>query len=204
MKKFITVLAATGILTATASAFALPAMPSLMSKFYLHADLGIVHTNNIASMYNTSWDYNHANQALGGGIDGGFIFIPHVGVELGYMRTLQATTGKNPGAKGGITNDSFYAAGKVQTGSLIPHFNIYGLLGYSYSHVHDDLFQGSGLPTDNHCYDFMGGVGVDYKIYNNFSVGVKYLTFAVKKTNKMFAPNLVPTQYYLATVGYSF
>lgn len=200
MNKLLSITAA-ACLTAVTTGFASQTQNnSFQPHFFVEGNIGYVHTNNRDALFPQATMKN-PNSSLAGGIDAGYVFMPHLGVEAGYLKALNNTT---DGSDWKISNYGFYGALSLLTGNLFSHINLYVLAGLGYNHIHDTLYGLFSEPTSNHSLGFLGGIGANYKITDHITVGLKFLDLPGNPTVKTAVPQVVNNQYMLANVGVVF
>lgn len=195
--------AATGFAGTANGSFAAPsAQPAgFAANAYVEGALGYARTNyanaGFASISSTD---NHENGGFAGGIDAGYNFMPHLGVEAGFMMPFQKASLKSD-TKKHVTTYSFYGAARLSA-EVAQNFNVFALAGLGYTHVNNKTGATEVKSTE---FGFAGGVGASYTVADNITVGVKYIKFASRtKSTDATNPMFPGPQYYLATVGYSF
>lgn len=151
--------------------------------------------------------YNHGNSGFAGGIDAGYHFMPHLGVEAGLQYLFQTPKQKSNGHK--ITGAyAAYVAASV-TATMNPHLDVYGLAGFGFNHITDNDGVGRTLsPTDarsGSAWGFMYGAGLRGHLPHKLILGAKYVRVAGNtKSRQNGGPTVRPQQYFLATFGVAF
>lgn len=170
---------------------------------YVELDGGYALTNyaKFNSENISASSLSHDNGGFAGGVSAGYAFMPHLGIEAGFMMPFQKTAVTATKANK-VTQYSFYGAGALSTSLGQPNFNIFALAGLGYTHQNDKT---SGTALKSTALGFVGGVGAFYMITNNLYVGAKYLHFAGRSdTSKASDPAFASPQYFLVSLGYGF
>ena len=162
--------AATGF-AGTASYAAPSAQPAgFAANAYVEGTLGYARTNYVNAGFSTlTTADNHGNGGFAGGIDAGYNFMPHLGIEAGFMMPFENAQGVlTVGAKSEnvkFKEYSFYGAARIDA-NVGDDFNVFLLGGVGYTHAKEDT---SG--ESSHSFGFVGGFGADYAVADGFTVG---------------------------------
>ena len=198
MKKLIiAAVAASVAATGFAGSYAAPAASKSAPTANTYVELAGGYARTNFANHNGSTDaYDHGNGGFAGGMDAGYTFLPHLGVEAGFMMPFQKA--KNKASKGKVSQYSFYVAARIDAN--VGHgFNVFILGGVDYTHQKDDT---ATTALTSHGFGFVGGFGANYAFNDGFTVGAKYLRLAGKVKKSTTEPSFANPQYYLVTVGY--
>gem|GEM_PF-3108034 len=209
MKKIIiAVIAAAVTATSFADSFAVPAAPAqpvsnAHAYFELASGYAVTNFVNFDNKLSPS-DFVHPNGGFAFGVDAGYVFMPHLGVEVGYMTPLQNTAWATDHTMNRVAQHSFYGAARIETSLGQPNFSLFALAGFGYTKQTFTAATGGPVKQSSAC-GFVGGVGVNYIIAHNFTIGARYMRAASRDNNSVANNAAFPApQYYLVTLGYRF
>ena len=199
MKKLLlAAVAASVAATGFAGSYAAPAAkPAATSNTYIELAGGYALTDYVKYNQLTASDYKHDNGGFAGGIDAGYTFMPHLGVEAGFMMPFQKTE-LAANTKNKVTQYSFYGAARIDA-NVGQGFNVFLLGGIGYTHQSDKT---TSSETKGSALGFAGGFGADYALPDNFTIGAKYLRFAGSNKQTSSNDQFAAPQYFLVTLGY--
>ena len=177
------------------------AEPSLAADpgVYLGAGLGYEQLSNIKIAKNTG------NGGVGGRVFAGYNFNNYFGLEAGFAayqknkyKLKQDILDQKVSFNYRLNSTTLVAKGYLPL-SIVQddnQFNLYGLLGVSYSHVKQTQKVNTSVANvklnnkGNGAFVPVGGVGANYAIDNNLTAGVEYtITGSKSSKNKAAIPN---------------
>ena len=174
-----------------------PSIAYQNQSVYVQGDLGYAMTgaDGFASKQTTFSDSN----AISASLAGGYKLNHYIAFETGFMMPLQKS--KINGED--LTSYNVYGSLKLMAQPMSLPVNIFvkAGLGFLYNDTSANIqTKAQSAQTDNQ-WAYMGGVGAEYDIAHNMTIGLQYLAFMQRDDVKSKQLGLGP-QYITATFGY--